>query len=241
MIPFLFDHKVVSTTAHCALATFPPRAALLVPSSTLCCLSFADRFLFHYPFEGDSGGDRHELGHALPSRSLSTRIAISADDLDSVVQRAAELGGRLAAALAARRRPKARNPAAAPISVLLAKVRGIFGNRMTCVGGEIHVLRDEKAERDESFLLHQIHALKNAVLDASNNEKWCFVVTSGGESLVICVMPLVLVEGTAAGCDFLVFNPRSRPEMKLPGSYVVKFTTVRSVISISLLDARRVL
>ncbi|CAN0489914.1 unnamed protein product, partial [Ectocarpus sp. 12 AP-2014] len=36
-------------------------------------------------------------------------------------------------------------------------------------------------------------------------------------------------EGGSCGCDFLLFDPWPRPAMKLRGSYIVKFTTVRGL------------
>lgn len=224
--------KVVSTTAPGTLATFPPRADLPASSSTLCCLSFVDRFISRYTtavntaIEGDIDG-RLLLGRA----GRPAGIAISADDLEATMESAAELGGRLAAALAGTVRSKrSSEPATAPVPDLLAKVRGIFGNRLTCVGREIRVSRNEQAERDETLLLRQIHTLKNAALDACNGEKWSIVVSSGGESLAVCCVPLPAVEeGGACGCDFLIFDPWPRPAMKLRGSYIVKFTTVRFV------------
>lgn len=221
--------KVVSATAPDTLATFPPRADLPASSSTLCCLSFVDQFISHYPtayntgIEGDVGG---RLLQGCAGRPAG--IAISTDDLESTMESAAELGGRLAAALAGTVRSKRREPATAPVSDLLTKVRGIFGNRLTCVGREIRVSRNVQAERDETLLLRQIHTLKNAALDACNGEKWSIVVSSGGESLAVCSVPLPAVEEEGAfGCDFLIFDPSPRPAMKLRGSYIVKFTTVR--------------
>lgn len=229
MLSSVFD-KVVSATAPDALATFPPRAALPVPPSTLCCLGFADRFLSHYPIPHLEGGDDTSLDACLAGRAGTAGIATSADEIESTMQKASELAGRLAAALAGTARPKNRAPATAPVSDLLAKVRGIFGNRLTCVGREIRVSRDGKAESDETLLLRQIHVLKNAVLENYNGRKWCIVVSSGGESLAVLSVPLPPIEaGGTCGCDFLVFDPSPRPAMKLRGSYVVKFTTVRSV------------
>ncbi|CAM9253119.1 unnamed protein product [Pylaiella littoralis] len=223
--------KVVSATAPGTLATFPPRADLPASSSTLCCLSFVDRFISRYPTAyntkvKDNIDGRLLLGHA----GRPAGIAISADDLESTMESAAELGGRLAAALAGTVRSKRRESTTAPVSDLLAKVRGIFGNRLTCVGREIRVLRNVQAEGDETLLLRQIHTLKNAALDACNGEKWSIVISSGGESLAVCSVPLPTVEeGGACGCDFLIFDPSPRPAMKLRGSYIVKFTTVRGL------------
>lgn len=232
MFSSVFD-KVISTTAPDALKTFPPRAALPVPSSTLCCLTFADRFLSHYPTRSPPVNDGDIDGIVrLAGRVASVGIAVSANELDSVMQSAADLGGRLAAALAGTARSRNRDPATAPVSDLLTKVRGIFGGRLTSIAREIRVARSGKAERDETLLLRQIHALKNVGLEACGGQKWCIVVSSGGESLVVCVIPLPPVEGTTWGCDFLVFDPWPRPAMKLCGSNIVKFTTVRSVESV---------
>lgn len=223
MFSAVFD-KVVSEKAPDALGVFPPRAALPVPSSTLCCLSFADRFLSPYP---DGGSEIHS-----GNRISSASIPVSEDDLVLTMQTAAELGGRLAAALAGTDRSRqrhTRDPATATVSDLLTKVRGIFGNRLACVGREIRVSRDERAERNETLLLHQIHALKNAALKHCEDDKWCAIVSSGGESVAVCSVPLSPAPETASGCDFLVFDPWPRPAMKLHGSYVVKFTTVRCV------------
>lgn len=230
MFSSVFD-KVVSSAAADALATFLPRDALPVPSSTLCCLSFADRFLSRYPAGGGDGiGDTHDIDDRLAGRASASGIAVTEDDLEITTQSAAALGGRLAAALAGEIRSKqTRDPSTAPVSDLLAKVRGIFFDRLCCIGREIRVSRDDKAERDETLLLHQIHALKNAALECCSREKWCAIVSSGGESLVVCSVPLPWIDGAASGCDFLVFDPWPRPAMKLHGSYVVKFTTVRSV------------
>lgn len=233
MFSSMFD-KVVSATAPDTLATFPPRAHLPASASTLCCLSFADRFISQYPtVRGTRIGDNVDAGLLLERIRPSVGIAISTDDLESTMESAAELGGRLAAALAGTVRSKRREPATAPVPELLTKVRGIFGNRLACVGREIRVSRNVQAERDETLLLRQIHALNNAALDACNGEKWCVVVSSGGESLVVCSIPLPAVEeGGAYGCDFLVFDPSPRPAMKLRGSYIVKFTTVRFVTAV---------
>lgn len=230
MFSSVFD-KVVSATAPDTLATFPPRADLPASSSTLCCLSFADRFISQYPTDRATNiGDEIDGGLLLGSVGPSVGIAISTDELESTMESAAELGGRLAAALAGTVRSKRREPANASVPDLLTKVRGIFGDRLACVGREIRVSRNEQAERDETLLLRQIHALKNAALDACNGEKWAVVVSSAGESLVVCSIPLPAVEeGGAYGCDFLVFDPSPRPAMKLRGSYIVKFTTVRFV------------
>lgn len=229
MFSSAFD-KVVSATAPDALAAFPPRATLPASASTICCLSFTDQFLSHYPTAHKpaigSSGDHVDV--LLANHVGTGGIAISADDLEAIMQSAADLGGRLSAALAGTARSQKRGTVAAPVSDLLAKVRGIFGNRLTCVGREIRVARDFKAERDETLLLRQIHALKNAALEACNGEKWCVVVSSGGESLVVCSIPLPPVEdGGTCGCDFFVFDPSPRPDMKLRGSYIIKFTTVR--------------
>lgn len=232
MFSAVFD-KVVSETSQDAFATFPPPAALPVPSSTLCCLSFMDRFLLHYPDDCSKTmyNSHNNSDNSLVGRASSVGIAITEDELVLTMHSAAELGGRLAAALAGTARPKqqTRDPAIVPVSDLLAKVRGIFGNRLTCIGREIRVSRDEKAERDETLLLDQIHALKNSALKHCAGQKWCAIVSSGGESIAICSIPLSSVEGVANGCDFLVFDPWPRPAMKLLGSYVVKFTTVRCV------------
>lgn len=233
MFSSVFD-KIVSTTAHDALATFPPRAALPVSSSTLCCLTFADWFIHHYPTAHVSTSC-DELGgidvHAVNSADTGG-IAVSAEELDSIMQGAAELGGRLAGALAGKTRSKKRP--LATVSNLLGKFRGIFGYRLHCVGREIRVPRDVNAEKEETLLLRQIHALKNAALEACDGDKWCIVVSSGDESLAVCTVPLPLVEeGAAPSCDFLVFDPWPRPAMKLRGSYVVRFTTVRLVNLIS--------
>lgn len=230
MFSSVFD-KVVSATAPDTLATFPPRDDLPASASTLCCLSFADRFISQYPSaRSTSIGDDIDGGLLLERAGPSVAIAISTDDLEATMESAAELGGRLAAALAGKVRSKRREPATASVPDLLTKVRGIFGNRLACVGREIRVSRNVQAEKDETLLLRQIHALKNAALDACNGEKWCVVVSSGGESLVVCSVPLPAVEeGGAYGCDFLVFDPAPRPAMKLRGSYIVKFTTVRFV------------
>lgn len=232
MFSSVFD-KVVSATAPDTLATFPPRAALPASSSTLCCLSFADRFISQYPTaRATTIDDEIDGGLLLERVGPSVGIAVSTDDLESTMESAAELGGRLAAALAGTVRSKRREPASASVPDLLTKVRGIFGNRLACVGREIRVSRSVQAERDETLLLRQIHALKNAALDACIGEKWCIVVSSGGESLVVCSVPLLAVEeGGAYGCDFLVFDSSPRPAMKLRGSYIVKFTTVRFVPS----------
>lgn len=222
--------KVVSATAPDVLATFPTRATLPASASTICCLTFADRFLSHYPITHKTaiGSSGDHIDVRLASHVGTGGIAISADDLESIMQSAAELGGRLSTAMAGTARSQKRGPVAAPVSDLLTKVRGIFGNRLSCIGREIRVSRDFKAERDETLLLRQIHALKNAALDACNGEKWCVVVSSGGESLVVCSIPLPPVEdGGACGCDFCVFDPSPRPDMKLRGSYIIKFTTVR--------------
>ena len=235
MFSSVFD-KVVSATAPDALATFPPRAALPVPPSTLCCLSFVDRFLTHYPVvsmqtvvEGVNIVDLRLVG-----RAGVAGVALSANELDNAMQNAAELGRRLAAALAGTARSKPREARMAQVSALLAKVRGIFGNRLTCVGRDIRVSRNAKAEKDETFLLRQIHALKSAALETCNGQKWGMVVGSGGESLAVCSVPLPPTEGEGEyGCDFLVFDPWPRPAMKLGGSYVVKFTTVRLVSKIT--------
>lgn len=230
MFSSVFD-KVVSATAPDTLSTFPPRADLPASSSTLCCLSFADRFISQYP-TADATIIDHEIdgGLLLERVGPSVGIAISTDDLESTMESAAELGGRLAAALAGTVRSKRREPATATVPDLLTKVRGIFGNRLACVGREIRVSRNVQAERDETLLLRQIHALKNAALDTCAGEKWCIVVSSGGESLVVSSIPLPPVEeGGAYGCDFLVFDPSPRPAMKLRGSHIVKFTTVRCV------------
>lgn len=241
MFSSVFD-KVVSATAPDTLATFPPRADLPASASTLCCLSFADRFISHYPTPRSRHiGDDVDGALLLERVGPSVGIAISTDDLESTMEGAAELGGRLAAALAGTVRSKRREPATASVPDLLTKVRGIFGNRLACVGREIRVSRKVQAERDETLLLRQIHALKNAALDACNGEKWCVVVSSGGESLVVCSIPLPAVEeGVACGCDFLVFDPSPRPAMKLRGSYIVKFTTVRSVTLDSMMSQKRV-
>lgn len=229
MFSSAFD-KVVSATAPDALAEFPPRATLPASASTICCLSFTDQFLSHYPTAHKpaigSSGDHVDV--LLANHVGTGGIAISADDLEVIMQSAADLGGRLSSALAGTARSQKRGTVAAPVSDLLTKVRGIFGNRLTCVGREIRVARDFKAERDETLLLRQIHALKNAALEACNGEKWCVVVSSGGESLVVCSIPLPPVEdGGTCGCDFFVFDPSPRPDMKLRGSYIIKFTTVR--------------
>lgn len=173
----------------------------------------------------------HNIGDSLVGRASSAGIAVTEDELVRTIQSAAELGGRLAAALAGtvRSRQQTRDPATAPVSDLLSKVRGIFGNRLACIGREIRLSRDEKAERDETLLLHQIHALRNSTLEHCARQKWCAIVSSGGESIAVCSVPLPSVEGAASGCDFLVFDPWPRPAMKLLGSYVVKFTTVRCV------------
>lgn len=224
MFSSVFD-KIVSPTAPDALGTFPPRGDLPASSSTLCCLSFADNFISHYPTVPTASINDDADGHLLIGRAA---IAMSADDLEAIMQSAAELGGRLAAALAGTVRSKRRELATAPVSDLLGKVRGIFGNRLTSVGREIRVTRNAEAERDETLLLRQIHALKNAALSACEGEKWCLIVSCGGESLAVCSVPLPAVEeGGACGCDFLVFDPWPRPAMKLRGSYIVKFTTVR--------------
>lgn len=230
MFSSVFD-KVVSANAPDILASFPPRGDLPASSSTLCCLSFADRFISHYPTARTKPIDDDIDGQLLLGRAgPPAGIAISADDLEATMESAAELGGRLAAALAGTVRSKRREPAAAPVPDLLTKVRGIFGNRLTCVGREIRVARNLQAEKDETLLLRQMHALKNAALDACNGEKWCVVVSSGGESLAVCSVPLpAMEEGGQCGCDFLVFDPCPRPDMKLRGSYIVKFTTVRCV------------
>eukprot|EP00903_Cladosiphon_okamuranus_P009411 g8975.t1 len=173
-------------------------------------------------------GDDIDGGLLLDRTGPSVGIAISTDDLEATMESAAELGGRLAAALAGTVRSKRREPASASVPDLLTKVRGIFGNRLACVGREIRVSRNVEAERNETLLLRQVHALKNAALDACNGEKWCLVVSSDGESLVVCSVPLPSAEeGGAYGCDFLVFDPAPRPAMKLYGSSIVKFTTVR--------------
>ncbi|CBJ49179.1 hypothetical protein Esi_0207_0048 [Ectocarpus siliculosus] len=230
MFSSVFD-KVVSATAPDTLGTFPPRGDLPASSSTLCCLSFADRFISHYPIARNATVDDVVDGGILLGRTgPTTGIAISAGDVETIMGSAAELGGRLAAALAGTVRSKRRDLATAPVSDLLAKVRGIFGNRLTCIGREIRVSRNAEAEKDETLLLRQIHALKNAALESCNREKWCFLVSSGGESLVVCSVPLPAVEeGGSCGCDFLVFDPWPRPAMKLRGSYIVKFTTVRGL------------
>ncbi|CAM9903859.1 unnamed protein product, partial [Ectocarpus sp. 12 AP-2014] len=230
MFSSVFD-KVVSATAPDTLGTFPPRGDLPTSSSTLCCLSLADRFISHYPVARSATVDDVVDGGILLGRTgTTTGIAISAGDVETIMVSAAELGGRLAAALAGTVRSKRRDLATAPVSDLLAKVRGIFGNRLTCIGREIRVSRNAEAEKDETLLLRQIHALKNAALESCNGEKWCFLVSSGGESLVVCSVPLPAVEeGGSCGCDFLVFDPWPRPAMKLRGSYIVKFTTVRGL------------
>lgn len=225
----VFD-KVVSATAPDALATFPPRAALPVSSSTLCCLSFADRFISHYPtaYAPIVGNVDGNVNARLVGRAGVTGIAVSHNELELVMQTSAELGARLAATLAGTVRSENWESATAPVSDLLSKVRGIFGNRLICVGREIRVSRNVKAEREETLLLGQLHALKNAALEASNGEKWCIVVSSSDESLAVCSLPLPSMEEEGAcGCDFLVFDPWPRPAMKLRGSYVVKFTTIR--------------
>lgn len=231
MFSAVFD-KVVSEKAPGALAVFPPRVALPVPSSTLCCLSFADRFLSPYLDGGNEIRSNNSSGDDLGNRISSTSIPVSEDDLVLTMQTAAELGGRLAAALAGTERTRqrqTRDPATATVSDLLTKVRGIFGNRLACIGREIRVSRDDRAERNETILLHQIHALKNAALKHCEGDKWCAIVSSGGESIAVCSVPLPPAPETASGCDFLVFDPWPRPAMKLHGSYVVKFTTVRCV------------
>lgn len=230
MFSSVFD-KVVSATSPDILATFPPRANLPASSSTLCCLSFADRFISQYPTARATNIGDEINGDLLVGRvGPSVGIAISTGDLESTMESAAELGGRLAAALAGTVRSKRRENATASVPDLLTKVRGIFGNRLACVGREIRVSRNVQAEKDETLLLRQVHALKNAALDACNGEKWCVIASSGGESLVVCSVPLPAVEeGGAYGCDFLVFDPSPRPAMKLRGSYIVKFTTVRFV------------
>ncbi|CAM9498130.1 unnamed protein product, partial [Hapterophycus canaliculatus] len=226
MFSSVFD-KIVSPTAPDALSTFPPRADLPASSSTLCCLSFADHFISRYPTAGTAAIDADADGRLLLGRA---GIAMSANDLEVIMQSAAELGGRLAAALAGTVRSKRRGLAVAPVSDLLGKVRGIFGNRLASVGREIRVSRNSEAERDETLLLRQIHAIKNAALSACEGEKWCFIVSSGGESLAVCSVPLPAVgEGGAPGCDFLVFDPWPRPAMKLRGSYILRFTTVRGL------------
>ena len=232
MFSSVFD-KVVSANAPDILATFPPRGDLPASSSTLCCLSFADRFISHYPTARTKTVEDYIDGRLLLDRAgPPAGIAISADDIEATMESAAELGGRLAAALAGTVRSKRREPPAAPVPDLLTKVRGIFGNRLACVGREIRVSRNVQAEKDETLLLRQMHALKNAALDSCNGEKWCIVVSSGGESLTVCSVPLpAMEEGGACGCDFLVFDPCPRPEMKLRGSYIVKFTTIRCVSS----------
>ncbi|CAM9495431.1 unnamed protein product [Ectocarpus sp. 8 AP-2014] len=231
MFSSVFD-KVVSATAPDTLGTFPPRGDLPASSSTLCCLSFADRFISHYPIARNATVDDVVDGGILLGRTgPTTGIAISAGDIETIMGSAAELGGRLAAALAGTVRSKRRDLATAPVSDLLAKVRGIFGNRLTCIGREIRVSRNAEAEKDETLLLRQIHALKNAAMESCNGEKWSFLVSSGGESLVVCSVPLPAVEeGGSCGCDFLVFDPWPRPAMKLRGSYIVKFTTVSWVL-----------
>ncbi|CAM9382816.1 unnamed protein product [Scytosiphon promiscuus] len=219
--------KIVSPSAPDALDTFPPRADLPASPSTLCCLSFADHFITHYPTAQKAVTDDDADGRLLRGRA---GIAMSANDLEVIMQSAAELGGRLAAALSGTVRSKRRELATAPVSELLGKVRGIFGNRLTCVGREIRVSRNTEAEGDETLLLRQIHAIKSAALSACEAQKWCFIVSSGGESLTVCSIPLPAVEdGGACGCDFLVFDPWPRLAMKLRGSYVVKFTTVRGL------------
>ncbi|CAM9098942.1 unnamed protein product [Ectocarpus sp. 4 AP-2014] len=230
MFSSVFD-KVVSATAPDTLGTFPPRGDLPASSSTLCCLSFADRFISHYPVARSATVDDVVDGGVLLGRTgPTTGIAISVGDVETIMVSAAELGGRLAAALAGTVRSKRRDLATAPVSDLLAKVRGIFGNRLTCIGREIRVSRNAEAEKDETLLLRQIHALKNVAVESCNGEKWCFLVSSGGESLVVCSVPLPAVEeGGSCGCDFLVFDPWPRPAMKLRGSYIVKFTTVRGL------------
>lgn len=231
MFSSVFD-KVISTTAPDALKTFPPRAALPVPSSTLCCLTFVDRFLSRYPTPSPPVNDGGNVDIVrLAGRVASVGIAVTADELDSVMQGAADLGGRLAAALAGTARSRNRDPSTTPVSDLLAKVRGIFGNRLTSIAREIRVARNGKTEQDETLLLRQLHALKNAGLEACGGQKWCIVVSSGGESLVVCIIPLPPVQGETWGCDFLVFDPWPRPAMKLCGSYIIKFTTVRLVES----------
>lgn len=222
--------KVVSTTAPGALATFPQPAALPVPASTLCCLSFADWFLKNYPVLAtqEIDEDCNFTNLRLLSRAGVSGVAVSAHELDSVMQNAAKLGCRLAPALAGTSWSRPNESKMVSVSELLAKVRGIFGNRLTSVGRDIRVMRDAQAEKDENLLLRQIYTLKNAALETCNGQKWCIVVSSGGESLIVCSVPLPPTEvDRNTGCDFLVFDPWPRPTLKLQGSYIVKFTTVR--------------
>lgn len=224
--------KVVSTTAPGALAMFPQRAALPVSASTLCCLSFADWFLKDYPILSiqEIDEDCNFTNLRLVGRAGVSGVAVSADELDSVMQNAAKLGCRLAPALAGTSWSRSNESRTVSVSELLTKIRGIFGNRLTCVDRDIRVMRDAQAEKDENLLLRQIYTLKNAALETCNGQKWCIVVSSGGESLIVCSVPLPPTEvDRKYGCDFLVFDPWPRPTMKLQGSYIVKFTTVRFV------------
>lgn len=227
MFSSVFD-KVVSPMAPQALAAFPPRAALPVPSSTLCCLGFVDNFLSHYYSTTSIEGDNDVSDVHIADQASSTGIAISAADMETIMHRAADLGGRLAVGLAETRKSKVRDLATISVYDFLVKVRGIFGNRLASIGREIRVFKDKQAERDETLLLSQLHALRNTALELCGNEKWGMIVTSAGESIAVCCLPLPHIEGAAPSTtDFLVFDPCPRPEMKLRGSYVVKFTTVR--------------
>ncbi|CAM9234722.1 unnamed protein product, partial [Choristocarpus tenellus] len=225
MFSSVFD-KVVSRTAPKILQTFPAREALPVDPSTLCCLAFADHFLSNYPISRDT------VRASIPEKGeLSAGIALSPNDIETVMKGSAILAGRLATALKRKTRSTDGSVLTCCPAELLAKVKGMYGDRLTCIGREIRILRDLRAEQEETMLLRQMHTLKNAAVgaDSGAREKWCLVVGSGGESLTICGIPLSQAEGSIGGCDFLVFDPSPRPLMNLQGSYVIRFTTVRGL------------
>lgn len=225
-MPSTTFERIVSTTAPRVFSTFPPQTALPVPSSTLCCLSFSDRFLTQYS-SADERGERHECLEGSAASASPRGVAVTVTDVDFIMKRAADLGKRLMAAFAGKLRPRVRDSAGAAISDLLTKVRGIFGNRLTPVGRDIRVLRDERAVEDDTFLLRQLHALNNATMKVCGREKWSIIVTAGYASWAVCALPLMSLRGTVSESHFLVFDPLPRVKEELRGSSVVSFTTIR--------------
>ena len=93
-------------------------------------------------------------------------------------------------------------------SELLAKVRGLYGDRLQSLGREVRTLRDPKAERDETLLLGQLHEIKSAMA-ACKEPRWCTLIAACGESIAVC--GLHRREGAADVTELMLFDPCARP------------------------------
>ncbi|CAM9763256.1 unnamed protein product [Chrysoparadoxa australica] len=182
-----------------ALGTFPDSPSLVHPT-TLACLGMADRHL-----RGGSAGS----WLLLPT------------DLELIVRSAAKVAWRIVAAMQGALGPGGNAVKTGPAEII-AKVKGLYGDRLQDVGREFRVLRASRALQDETLLLQQLHDLQGIANRHCPGEAWSVVISSCCESLLMCT------EGSGEE-GYLLFDPSARLNLGIEGSRAVRLMSLRAV------------